>query len=216
MAQATPDARAGILGLSATLAGAGGKLVLSDLFRSYQMQMAAHEDYVQHRKKAYSPPPGGSFHEAGRAFDLDLSQIKIPLRDVWGLAAAQGFVPIVAAPDPGASEAWHFEHRGSHQLVYDYYKAGKGGNFKAPDAAAAASAIVAIGVQVDIFGSRQAAAYVQSALIRLGFEFGDLDGAIGPKTRDALTAAGFNGSDPGEAATFLDAKLKQRFPGEFA
>lgn len=215
MAQATADMKAAILGLGEALKGAGGRLVLSDLFRSYDMQTQAHMDYVSGRKKAFSPPAGGSFHEAGRAFDLDLNQIHVPLADFWKLAAPFGMVPIISAPNPKTSEAWHFERRGSHQKVHDYYKAGKGKNFKTPYVAAAASAILSIGVRVDAFGDRQAAAYIQSGLIRLGHDIGNIDGVIGKRTRDALKAHGVNTGDIDEATDAVDLALQHAFPEEF-
>ena len=79
MAQCTPDTYTAIMNIAKDLAKKGGKLILSDLFRSYDMQMQSHLDFISGKKRAFSPPPGGSFHEAGRAFDLDLDAMKIPL-----------------------------------------------------------------------------------------------------------------------------------------
>lgn len=215
MAWATADMKAAIAGLATSLKAAGGELILSDLFRSYDMQLQAHMDYVSKRKKAFSPPPGGSFHEAGRAFDLDLGRIKIKLGDLWPLAKAQGLVPIISTPDPKASEAWHFECRGSHQLVYDYYKAGKGTNFDDPYKAAAASAILAIGIKVDRFGDDQTMANIQAGLVRLGEPIGNIDGQIGPKTRTALGKLGVDGSDEAAAQSAVNIALQTKFPREF-
>ena len=215
MAWATADMKAAIAGLQASLKAAGGELILSDLFRSYDMQLQAHLDYVNKRKTANSPPPGGSFHEAGRAFDLDLSRTKVKLAKLWELAAEQGLVPIISKPDASKDEAWHFEHRGSHQLVYDYYQAGKGTNFDVPYKAAAASAILAIGVRVDRFADSQAMALIQSGLIRLGKQIGNMDGQIGPKTRKALDSLNVDGSDEAAALTAVEHALQAKFPQEF-
>ena len=106
MAQCTPDMHTAIFNIATDLAKKGGKLILSDLFRSYDMQSQSHNDFVSGKKKAFSPPAGGSFHEAGRAFDLDLSAIKIPLADFWTIASKYGVNPIVAQPKPNQSEAW--------------------------------------------------------------------------------------------------------------
>jgi hypothetical protein len=80
------------------------------------MQLQAHNENAQ--IGVFSPLPGGSLHEAGRAFDLDLEALLkdeiITLEDFWGIARHRGLVPIIASPDPGKSEAWHFECRGSH------------------------------------------------------------------------------------------------------
>ncbi len=215
MARCPPDVKQALERLAAALDAQGGKLVLSDLFRSYDMQLGAHQDHVSGRKSAFSPPPGGSLHEAGRSFDLDLGQLGMKLGQFWQLAAPIGIVPIIDTPDAGASEAWHFECRGSHALVYDYYKAGKGTNFDKPYKAMAASAIVSVGVRVDKFGDGQHDAYVQSGLIRLGHRIGNFDGQIGPNTRDAMAAAGFSGGVIFDAIQWIDDKLQQAFPAEF-
>ena len=215
MARCTPDMKVALAGLAADLQAKGGKLILSDLFRSYDMQLGSHLDWKSGRKRAFSPPPGGSLHEAGRAMDLSLGDLKIGLPAFWPLAAARGVVPIIAAPNPRTSEAWHFECRGSHKLVQDYYKAGKGINFDKPYQAMAASAIVSIGVRVDKFGDGQDAAYVQSALIRLGQNIGNLDGAIGPKSRAGLNSLGIAPGPPAALIAALDELLEQKFPGEF-
>lgn len=216
MAQCTPDTLTAINKIAAALAKKGGKLILSDLFRSYDMQRQSHNDYVSGKKKAYSPPPGGSFHEAGRGFDLDLSALKIPLADFWAIAAPFGVVPIISQPKTSLSEAWHFDCRGSHQLVYDYYAAGKGKNLK-PYTAAAASAILSIGVQVDEFGKNQSAALIQSCLIRLGKEIGNIDGALGRRSQAAIESLHIK-FDPAQTNAMLLAlenKVQEKFPQEF-
>jgi len=167
------------------------------------------------RKKAFSPPPGGSFHEAGRAFDLDLHSIKIPLAQFWEIAAKHGVSPIIKQPNIHASEAWHFDCRGSHQLVYKYYECGRGHNFK-PYAAAVTSATLSIGVIVDEFGANQKQAAIQSCLIRLGKEIGNMDGQIGNRTRQALEELSISANDDLDHALIqLENMLQQKFPLEF-
>ncbi|SFD99571.1 hypothetical protein SAMN05518672_10481 [Chitinophaga sp. CF118] len=185
MAKCTPDTHTAIINTAMGLAKKGGRLILSDLFRSYDMQAQSHQDYISKKKKAFSPPPGGSFHEAGRAFDLDLSAIKISLADFWAIAAKSGIFPIIKQPKAGVSESWHFDCRGSHQIVYQYYEDGKGTNFK-PYTAAAASGILSLGVHVDAFEGNQVQAAIQSCIIRLGKVIGNIDGQIGRKTQKAL------------------------------
>src|SRR5262249_953747 len=146
MAKCTPDTAKALEGVVADLRALGHELRLSDLFRSYDMQKAAHEDYVAGRKKAYSPPPGGSMHEAGRAMDVDLGSIGVSRADLWEIARARGFFPIIDAPDASRSEAWHFDCRGSHDAVYQYVKAGKAGTTMPPYTQMAQSGILAIGV----------------------------------------------------------------------
>lgn len=215
MAVCTPDTKAAIEAIAAELAAKGGKLVLSDLFRSYDMQLQAHNDWVNKRKTAYSPPPGGSMHEAGRGMDIDLSKIKIKLADFWTIAAKYGFLPIIPKPESGVDESWHFDRAGSHRVVYEYYKAGKADNMK-PYTAMAASGILAIGVQVDQFKSKQKEAAIQAALIRLGDDIGNIDGAIGKRTKAALTARGITYTDAATTLPKVETLLKKVFPGEFS
>lgn len=216
MAKCTPDMHAAIMGISTDLAKKGGRLILSDLFRSHDMQTQSHKDYLSGKKKAFSPPAGGSFHEAGRGFDLDLSAIKIPLADFWKIAAKYGVVPIIPEPKSGASEAWHFDCRGSHQIVYDYYKKNNISNFQ-PYTASAASAILSIGVQVDVFGANQKQAAIQSCLIRLGKDIGRIDGLIGRRTQGAIEEMGirFNLADVDAMLLQLENMVQQKFPAEF-
>ena len=217
MAQCTPDMYAAIFNTATDLAKKGGKLILSDLFRSYEMQAQSHQDFVSGKKKAFSPAPGGSFHEAGRAFDMDLGAIKIPLADFWKIAAKYGLYPAIAQPVASKSEAWHFDCRGSHQIVYDYYAAGKGTNFEKPYTAAAASAILSIGVHVDKFGDNQKQAAIQSGVIRLGKVIGDIDGQIGSKTHKALGELGVTFDRNNVEKMLLDVEhlVQAKFPKEF-
>ncbi|MEO5890136.1 MAG: hypothetical protein ABIQ31_07785 [Ferruginibacter sp.] len=216
MAQCTPDTFNAIVKIATDVAKKNGKLILSDLFRSYDMQSQSHQDFVSGKKKAFSPPPGGSFHEAGRAFDMDLSAIKIPLADFWTIAAKYGMVPIIKQPKANVSEAWHFDCHGSHEIVYKYYADGKGSNFK-PYTAAAASGILSIGVHVDKFGANQDEAAIQSGLIRLGKEIGNIDGQIGRKSQQALEELGvsFNLANVSGMLLQVENLVQQKFPEEF-
>ena len=216
MGQCTPDTFTAIMNIAKDLAKKGGKLILSDLFRSYDMQMQSHLDFVSGKKRAFSPPPGGSFHEAGRAFDLDLDAMKIPLSDFWIIAAKYAVTPIIKQPKPNVSEAWHFDCRGSHQIVYEYYESGKGNNFKSYTAAAG-SAILSIGVHVDAFGENQQQAALQSCLIRLGKEIGNIDGHIGRKTQTALEESGivFDLNNVSNMLMQVENMVQQKFSTEF-
>ncbi len=205
MARCTPDTKLALIGVAEDLRSLGHEIRLSDLFRSYAMQKAANADYVEKRKKAYSPPPGASMHEAGRAMDIDLSSIGVPLARLWEIARARGFYPIIDAPIAGKSESWHFDCRGSHQKVYEYTKAGA-------YAQMAHSAILSLGVQVDQVHD-QATGFIQSGLIRLGFDPGGIDGVFGEKTRIALREAGV---DEENAAAEISVRVKAAFPGEYS
>ncbi len=216
MARCTPDTYTAIFNITSELAPNGGRLILSDLFRSYDMQAQSNSDYLSGKKKAFSPPPGGSFHEAGRAFDLDLGAIQIQLSDFWNIAAKYNVLPIIPKPKPNVSEAWHFDCRGSHQIVYQYYADKKGNNFQ-PYTAAAASGILSIGVHVDSFGDNQIQALIQSCLIRLGKEIGNIDGLIGRKTHQAIDELGitFDLNNIDEMLLQLENMVQQKFPNEF-
>jgi hypothetical protein len=216
MAKCTPDTYIAIIKIATELAQKGGKLILSDLFRSYDMQAQSHQDYISGRKKAFSPSPGGSFHEAGRAFDLDLKFIKIPLGDFWKIAAKYGVLPIVSQPKANQSEAWHFDCRGSHQIVYQYYLERKGKNFNAYTAASA-SGILSVGVNVDVFGSNQKQAAIQSCIIRLGKTIGNIDGQIGMNTHKALFELGItlDLNNINEILLQVEHLVQEKFPNEF-
>ena len=215
MARCTPDTKQAILKVKLEVEAVGGALYLSDLFRSYDMQLQAHLDFKSGKKKAYSPPPGGSMHEAGRALDLDLRALDMPLGAFWTIAAKHGLTPIIASPDPKAKEAWHFDCRGSHTLIYAYYSQNKGTNFSSPYRAMATSAIVSAGIKVDQLRGKEEAAYIQSGLIRLGHEIGNIDGDIGPRTRRALTEVHLDGGAMADVTTAIDLLLQEKFPAEF-
>lgn len=214
MALCTPDTHQAILAIQADLAAAGGELLLSDLFRSYDMQLQAHLDFTSGKKAAFSPAPGGSMHEAGRAFDFDLSAIKIPLKHFWELAAAHGATPIIRAPDAAAAEAWHHDCQGSHRRVYQHYAEGKAANMR-PYQAMAASAILATGARHDLFAGKEREAHLQASLIRLGHDVGSIDGSIGMKTRAALARVGLADAGLDAALTAVEDLCQAAFPGEF-
>ncbi len=214
MAQCTPDTYRAIMSLQRDLESKGGKLVLSDLFRSYDMQLQAHLDWKTGKKKAYSPPPGGSMHEAGRAFDLDLESIKIPLAEFWKVAEQYGLYPIITKPDAGLSEAWHFDCRGSHGEVYNYYLTGNADNLK-PYEAMAKSAILELGIPVDTFEGKETEACIQSGLIRLGYKIGAMDGIIGKNSRAALKEAGVKVGDKNAMLTVVQDLLQSEYAAEY-
>jgi hypothetical protein len=211
LAQCTPDTKAAIEAVARDLASLGFGIRLSDLFRSHDMQAQSHADFVEGRKKAFSPPPGGSLHEAGRAMDIDLSSIGVPLPKFWEIAKAHGFTPIIDVPDPHRSESWHFDCRGSHNAVYEYVQSGKAGAMLAPYTQMAESAITAIGVNLDVIPA-QDVAFLQAGLIRLGFDPGRIDGVQGNRTMRALLDAGADLSDP---ATWISEALQAKFPEEY-
>lgn len=207
LARATPDFSAILRQLMAQQPA----LRWSDLFRPYDIQLQSHQDYLSGKKKAFSPAPGGSFHEAGRAMDIDLATIGMRLAAFWDILNPMGLVPIIGTPNAKLSEAWHFDLRGSHQLVYDYVGSGKVQATYSPYAQAARSAILAIGQNVDGVPD-QGVALIQSVLIRLGQDPGPIDGVAGFRTKAAAKALG---ATMDNADTKLGDPIKAKFPAEF-
>ena len=208
MARAAPDFAKALAALSEEMP----KLLWSDLFRSYEMQKAANDDYVSGRKSAYSPPPGGSMHEAGRAMDIDLGTIGMTLDKFWVVCKDHGLNPIISAPNKSAKEAWHFDCRGSHGLVYEYVQSGKVNETYSPYGQMARSGILSIGQHVDGVPDLDVA-LIQSALIRLGGDPGPIDGLVGTRTKKALTALGVTLTNADEKLT---EQLAEKFPDEYS
>jgi len=180
MALCTPDFRRAIQNIENDVRVAGAKLRLSDLFRSYDMQYKAHMDYKTGRKRSYSPPPGSSFHEAGRAMDVDLGALR-PLGGnflevFWGIASRYGVLPIISEPNSHKSEAWHFECRGEFQNVrrLEGYKM------------AVRAAILDVGIDIREVKDDEAA-WVQGQVLAYGIDIGTIDGIVGRKTKAAIT-----------------------------
>lgn len=198
MAWATPDTFRALQRIRDDVADRGGEFRLSDLFRSAEMQDRAHKDYFEGRKTAYSPPSGQSWHETGRAFDVDMAALNMSVGEFRSICGRHGVNPI-------ESESWHYECRGSHRIITDRldYRAG------------VESALLAIGARVPRLGSRQREAWIQAALHRLGANPGALDGVIGTLTKRALVDVGCPlCGDAGLLVDDLGKKLRAQFPEE--
>jgi len=151
---------------------AGGNLYLSDAFRTYDMQLQAHLDYANGKKKSYSPPPGNSFHEAGRAIDIDVGNLGITLAKFWEIAENHGWNPIIERPSPGARECWHFEYREFWDIIVKY------ADYKI----AAKLAIMDIDINCDPIW------IIQGHLVIQKIYTGKIDGICGPVTEKAIMA----------------------------
>lgn len=222
MGLATPDTKTAWDNVSAKVEARGGRVIFTDFYRTHDMQHQAHLDYVNGKKESYSPPAGQGVHEAARAGDVVVQELKMSLKDFWAICAEEGIVPIIKKPEL-VSECWHYEKRGSHQTVYNYYKLGKGNNMGAYQAMAI-SAILAIGNNVDeseigdqdFLKGRNTEAFIQSCLIRLGNEIGNLDGVIGERSRKALLVHGIDYSIGPEAASeAIENIVRKAYPNEF-
>lgn len=110
----------------------GGVLRATDMFRTWNMQSQAHQDYITGKKKALSPPPGKSFHGAARSTDWDIALIDKTLNPTgvgkkgfdlfWEIYNDLGFTGVLVnryRPDRNATEAWHIDFMGSFKALYD-------------------------------------------------------------------------------------------------
>jgi D-alanyl-D-alanine dipeptidase len=85
-------------GIVRDVKAAGGRLVISDMFRPHAMQADLFR-----RKPHLAARPGKSYHEAGLAFDFDVSAIGISRAAFHAIVLARGWRPI-------QKESWHIEH----------------------------------------------------------------------------------------------------------
>jgi hypothetical protein len=83
-----------------------------------------------------------------------------------------------------------------------------------PYQAMSASAILSVDIKVDRFGPNQQAAAIQSALIRLGQDLGNIDGSLGTKSKNALQNVGISFTDPRTMLQELQHLLDAQFPEE--
>ena len=158
-------------------------LFISDMYRTPEDQDRAHMDYKLGRKSAYSPPAGGSWHEVGRAIDVDVDALngyayrgEYNLAAFWKIAQTYGWTPIIEHP-VSAPECWHFEYQGT------YAKLPRPWNIRA-------AYMDAYGHHPQVDSKKTSAFWLQCALGRLNHHV-KIDGIIGPKTLDAiLTEAG--------------------------
>lgn len=124
MALATPDTMEAVYKARDAIAATGGKLLITDMYRSYDVQRQAYLEYVASVKAGHPiakrSPPGSSLHNSGRAIDLSLDDAlkHLTLEKLWELMAPIGWVPIIEKPDTGVSEAWHFEVRGNFKPLH--------------------------------------------------------------------------------------------------
>ena len=138
----------------------------------------------------------------------------MPLRVFWDIADPLGVLPIIERANSRLSEAWHFDCRGSHGKVYDYYLAGKADNLP-PYTAMAVSAIMSAGI-VNHRVADQVIGRLQSDLIRLDCDPGPIDGILGEHTQKALADFGVATADLEQALADLEAALMTMYPGEYA
>ncbi len=177
MAYATPDTKEAIIALNQAVHSEQGEFYLSDGFRSDEVQLRAHLDWKSGAKKAYSPPPGSSWHEAARAIDYE---VKIMCKTINGgflkfydIASSIGWHFIIPTVDPNLSEAWHIEFRSDRfqelKNTIGYKQAVQ-------------AAIRDIGFHPDEDETDDVVEMIQEMLLALDYSVGLIDGIIGKRT----------------------------------
>jgi hypothetical protein len=160
------------------VAQADGHLYLSDMFRSAEEQEQAHNDYLTGRKSAFSPPSCGSVHEAARAIDIDAFDTGIGHKRVRKILNKHGWVNIVDTLT--GSECWHYEFRGQKwQEFHDQ-------NGYAEMARAMKKEIGNVLNLEAAVKKEEEIKLLQTTLNKLYGLNLDVDGMLGPKTRDAV------------------------------
>ena len=212
---AVPEVTRALLNLSNAVQAAGGDFRVTELHRDVavqQMYRARYDNWVKAgkpsssssaynaktMKTAFVALPGRSFHNAGRAIDVHIGALKFPgvpadkqLDKLWEIAKPLGWSPIIRSADEGASESWHFDYYGEvagvlKRLGYE-------------ETAKCAAILVGHSGDCQTFPHT-----VQALLQRAGFDIGKIDGAIGPKTLNALATA--LGVTPDAAKNVVSAK----------
>jgi hypothetical protein len=104
MARLHPKVRESFYAIVRDVKAHGGHLIVSDMFRPWQVQMD-----LRARKPRLAKKPGQSYHEAGLAWDFDISQLGISLAEFHVIVKRNGWMPITP-PDPHKAECWHIQH----------------------------------------------------------------------------------------------------------
>lgn len=171
-------------------------LRITELWRSTATQALARKKYetwvaagkptgsafdTKTMKNAFVAKPGKSMHNGGRAIDVDVTTLqknlgKEYLDAFWPIAAKHGFTPVIARPEEGKSESWHFDHRGCWDGVGDNH------GYEAMGLCAA--------LVVGQAGEWQSnPRLLQALLLRLGLDIGEPDGVVGKRSLAALQVA---------------------------
>lgn len=164
----------------------GGNIRLSDAFRDNRDQMKAHLDYRMGRKEQYSPPPGLSMHEAGRAIDIDwrYESLKLKQTKVAEILRDHGWNSIVSHfGDPtkvDVEEEHHWEFRDGLENIYEEH----GYNNMAEYAIKQVDNFPDEELMEDSY--KRAVRDAQKLLEDVGIDPGPIDGKFGPKTERAV------------------------------
>lgn len=164
---------------------AGGDFKLTDAYRSNEEQMKAHLDYKLGKKSAYSPPPGNSMHEAGRAIDIAWSYDHLGIKQdkAGDILRKHGWTPIVDSfgdlKKRDVSEEWHWEYRGGLEDIYN--KHGYKGMVEY-----AIKQIDNYPTDKSYNSDNRIVKDVQNLLNDVGIDPGPIDGVYGSKTERAI------------------------------
>lgn len=200
----TPDAGEALYRLHARVSEEGGTLLVSDCYRSPEVQAKARKKYEnwvaagkpsprtdaydrKTMKGAFVSRSGRSNHNAGRAVDLAhmLAAPESVPRDkkldwLWDIAIPIGWKPIIKSPREGQSEAWHFDFLGPWQVVRDRLDYGQ----------TAMAGVLDHGGGVDLY-ARPWERWVQAQIHRVGpVDIGDIDGLFGSMTLAGIEELG--------------------------
>lgn len=192
--------------LDAAVHAAGGHLHFNSVTRDYAEQKKLHALY-EAGKGAPANVPGKSHHNGGGAFDLRVWGLKFPglpdnkqLDKLWEICKPLGWRPIIASPEEGASESWHFDFWGQWDAVRRIvgYE----------------QACLATALDAGFAGDYQSdARLLQAHIVRCGYAIGDLDGSIGKRSIAACKALNVP-ADPAVAVPLL--RQRPSLPGNAA
>jgi hypothetical protein len=186
MAKLIPEAWESLQKVISDVEEYGGNFRLSGAFRTNRQQMKAHLDYKMGKKNQYSPPPGTSMHEAGRAIDIDWRYESLGLKQtkVAEILRDHGWNSIVDSfGDPtkyDIKEEHHWEFRDGLNDIYK--KHGYNGMVE--------WAIKQVGNYPNKQFMEKSFAFAvkdaQQLLDDIGIDPGPIDGVYGPKTERAV------------------------------
>jgi hypothetical protein len=210
---AAPDTAAALLLLHEGVTAAGGDLRITECHRDVAVQVAARAKYdrwvaagkpkpgtagfdSKTMKADYVAVPGKSNHNAGRAIDVHVAALHFPntpanqqLDKLWSIAMPIGWTPIIKEANEGASEAWHFDYWG--ELAGVYTRLGY------EQAALCGALLVGHAGEFQTYPR-----LIQALICRAGFNIGEIDGVLGPRTR-AVGAVALNMTEVDFAARLL-------------
>lgn len=106
----TGDAEMALHTTLAQVGDAGGRILITSMWRTPEQQMLRWTDFQTGNKRSYSPLPGRSMHECGRAIDIDTraDSLKLPHSKIREILLANRWFPIVELGKPGDG---HYEYR---------------------------------------------------------------------------------------------------------